>query len=101
MYRQLTPKSAFSSYKHGSRSSQSDCIPQKDMEVLPFMLPQLCSPLGEMLAPSVQKSAAHWILQQSESPWSDWEQQDLRATPGCATRAITTLWSPGHEERQL
>lgn len=51
IYRQLTPKSIFSSYKHGSRGSRCDWIPKKDLEVLPFMLPLSCSPLGELLAP--------------------------------------------------
>lgn len=61
IYGQLSPKSIFSRYKHGSQSSQRGWTPNKGLKVLPFVLPQLCSPWGKTLAPFSTASAALWF----------------------------------------
>lgn len=65
IYGQFTPKSIFSWYKHVSLSPHWDWTPKKDLEVLPFVLPQLCSSWAKTLAPFSTESAAHWLHRQS------------------------------------
>lgn len=76
VYRQLTPKSIFSSCKHGSQSPHCDWTPKKDLEVLPFMLPRLCSLLGEMLTPVSTEQCS------SLAPSTEWVSLEWLGTAG-------------------